>query len=328
MERLERLGVWYPEVSFFHAFHDFQGVQNRFWNQVPRACFWCPGAPFFHAFHAFHVVRGSLLDPAPRARFWCPGAPFFHAFQVGFLGPPNTPLETLESMEMVEATCPAKRPAFEGRWFFLCGLVVDATTRSDTTCSRRWGQTTDSASQGGHLQSALLTRPNGQLTRAGQFYHSIPGRCSWRCDSCGTSIAGREPASGLTVAAALTLHPSAPPSPSLRSRCSLAGALQPKQVAPHSRCSAPGLPVAAALQALTVAAARSPPGPSQWLQPPKPSQSLHSRCTPQALQPPSPHSPVVAPQALTVAAASRASLLLFSPDPRGWVRTAGGEDRG
>ena len=26
---------------------------------------------------------------------------------------------------------------------FFCGLVVDATTRSDTTCSRRWGQTTD-----------------------------------------------------------------------------------------------------------------------------------------------------------------------------------------
>ena len=82
MERLERLGVWCPEVSFFHAFHDFQGVQNRFWNQVPRACSWCPGAPFFHAFHAFHVVRSSLLNPAPRARFWCPGAPFFHAFHV------------------------------------------------------------------------------------------------------------------------------------------------------------------------------------------------------------------------------------------------------
>ena len=365
MERLERLGVWCPEVSFFHAFHDFQGVQNRFWNQVPRACFWCPGAPFFHAFHAFHVVRGSLLDPAPRARSWCPGAPFFHAFQVGFLGPPNTPLETLEtleSVEMVEATCPAKRPAFEGRWFFLCGLVVDATTRSDTTCSRRWGQTTDlsarladSASQGGHLQSALLTRPNGQLTRAGQFYHSITGRC----DSCGTSIAGREPASGLTVAAALTLPPSAPPSPSLRSRCSLAGALQSKQVAPHSRCSAPGLPVAAAPQALTVAAAPQVPltvaaarqAPHSGCSPPSPHsrctvvapprrphspQTRHSGCSPQSpqapsqsLQPPSQHSPVVAaPQALTVAAASRASLLLFSPDPRGWVRTAGGEDRG
>ena len=26
------------------------------------------------------------------------------------------------------------------------------------------------------LQSVLLTRPNGQLTRAGQFYHSITGR--------------------------------------------------------------------------------------------------------------------------------------------------------
>ena len=70
-------------------------------------------------FPRFHDVRGSLLDSAPRARFWCPGAPFFHAFQVGFLGPPNTPLETLESVEMVEATCSAKRPAFEGRWFFL-----------------------------------------------------------------------------------------------------------------------------------------------------------------------------------------------------------------
>ena len=30
--------------------------------------------------------------------------------------------------------------------------------------------------RGDRLQSALLTRPNGQLTRAGQFYHSITGR--------------------------------------------------------------------------------------------------------------------------------------------------------
>ena len=104
------------------------------------------------------------------------------------MGPPNTPLETLESVEMVEATCPAKRPAFEGRWFF-CGLVVDATTRSDTT--RRWGQTTDLSAR----LADSASRPNGQLTRAGQFYHSITGRCPWRCDSCGTSIAGREPAS-------------------------------------------------------------------------------------------------------------------------------------
>ena len=233
--------------------------------------------------------------------------------------------------------------------FFLCGLVVDATTRSDTTCSRRWGQTTDlsarladSASQGGHLQSALLTRPNGQLTRAGQFYHSITGRCSWRCDSCGTSIAGREPASGLIVPKpSQSLQPrgrpaaqASCPSQSLQrprpsSRCSAPG--------PHSRCSAPGAPHSRC----------SPPGPSQWLQPPlpsdqaedgsdshiaartpckqlswrqrstehtwnasiKPSQSLHSRCTPQApsqfpdssqwLQPPEPSG------ALTVAAASK-----------------------
>ena len=79
------------------------------------------------------------------------------------------------------------------------------------------------------------------------------------------SPGGREPASGLTVAAALTLHPSVPrPSQSLQPR----GRLQPKQVAPHSRCSAPGLPVAAAPQALTVAAAPHPPGP-------------HSRCSAQ-----------------------------------------------
>ena len=97
---------------------------------------------------------------------------------------------------------------------------------------------------------------------------------------------GREPASGLTVAASLTLHPSVPrPSQSLQPR----GRLQPKQVAPHSRCSAPGLPVAAAPQALTVAAAPHPPGP-------------HSRCSAQvpltvaapkpspSLSPPSPHS--------------------------------------
>ena len=59
------------------------------------------------------------------------------------------------------------------------------------------------------------SRPNGQLTRAGQFYHSITGRCPWRCDSCGTSIAGREPASE-------SRQPSpsvARPSQSLQPRC-------------------------------------------------------------------------------------------------------------
>eukprot|EP00439_Symbiodinium_sp_Y106_P010647 s3355_g1.t1 len=49
---------------------------------------------------------------------------------LAFWALPTPLLETLESVEMVEATCPAKRPAFEGRWFFLCGLVVDATTRN------------------------------------------------------------------------------------------------------------------------------------------------------------------------------------------------------
>ena len=133
---------------------------------------------------------------------------------------------------------------------FFCGLVVDATTRSDTT--RRWGQTTDLSAR----LADSASRPNGQLTRAGQFYHSITGRCPWRCDSCGTSIARREPASE-------SRQPSpsvARPSQSLQPR----GALQPKQVAPHSRCS--------------------PPGPSQWLQPQMPSAALspaapHSRCS-------------------------------------------------
>ena len=70
-----------------------------------------------------------------------------------------------------------------GRGFFFWARrnhVVDATTRSDTTCSRRWGQTTDlsarladSASQG---RTPSVRASNGQLTRAGQFYHSITGR--------------------------------------------------------------------------------------------------------------------------------------------------------
>ena len=92
---------------------------------------------------------------------------------------------------------------------------------------------------------------------------------------------------------------------------------------PSSRCSAPGLTVAAAHQALTVAAA---PQASQSLQPPGP----HSRCS----APGAPHSccspphltVAAAPQALTVAAAPRCPSQSLqrptvTPDPRGWVRT-------
>ena len=123
-----RLGVWCPEVSFFHAFHDFQGVQNRFWNQVPRPVFNVQELPFFHA---FHVVRSSLLNPAPRSRFLVSRSSIFPRFPCCseftfepcssrlLFGSSQHPLETLESVEMVEATCPAKRPAFEGRWIFL-----------------------------------------------------------------------------------------------------------------------------------------------------------------------------------------------------------------
>ena len=159
-----------------------------------------------------------------------------------------------------------------------------------------------------------------------------------------------------------------PPSPGLRSRCSLAGALQPKHLtvaapglptapqAPHSGCSpqmpsaarSPAAPqaitVAAAPQPLTVAAAQMPsaalsPAAPQALTVAAASQAPHSGCSPRcpqqplALQPPKPSQSLQPrssqpPRPLTVAAASRASLLLFSPDPRGWVRTAGGEDRG
>ena len=118
------------------------------------------------------------------------------------------------------------------------------------------------------------------------------GRCPWPCDSCETSIAGREPASGLTVAAALTLHPSVPrPSQSLQPRgrpaaqasCPSQSLQRPRPSSrcsapgPHSRCSAP------------------PPRPSQSLQRPG---TPHSRCSAQAL------TVAAAPQALTVAAAS------------------------
>ena len=115
----------------------------------------------------------------------------------------------------------------------------------------------------------------------------------------GTSIAGREPASESRQPSRCT-----PPSPGLRSRCSLAGALQPKHLtvaaAPGlSQWLQPQMPSAALSPAappspqslqprpLTVAAAppRCPQHPLA-LQPPKPSQSL---------QPPSPHSPVVEP---------------------------------
>ena len=124
------------------------------------------------------------------------------------------------------------------------------------------------------------------------------GRCPWPCDSCETSIAGREPASGLTVAAALTLHPSVPrPSQSLQPRgrpaaqasCPSQSLQRPRPSSapgPHSRCSAP------------------PPRPSVAAAPRCPSQSLqrpgtpHSRCSAQAL------TVAAAPQALTVAAAS------------------------
>ena len=117
------------------------------------------------------------------------------------------------------------------------------------------------------------------------------GRCPWRCDSCGTSIAGREPASEFTQAFAVAAASRAPCSPSTSQ--SLHQAFQSLQrPRPHSRCSAPGPhsccspPGPAPQVPLTVAAA---PHTSQSLQPPKPSQSL---------------------QRPTV-----------TPDPRGWVRT-------
>ena len=295
MERLERLGVWCPEVSFFHAFHDFQGVQNRFWNQVPRACFWCPGAPFFHAFHAFHVVRGSLLDSAPRARFWCPGAPFFHAFQVGFLGPPNTPLETLESVEMVEATCPAKRPAFEGRWFFLWAC------RGCNNPKRYDVQPT-------------LEPDHGSQRKARRFCAGLQSRAMNLQASRGSPHAAPLRRQAFAVAAASRAPCSPSTSQSLQRPRALTVAAAPDALSSLSP-AAPSKPQSAAAQAPHSGCSPRCPQQPLALQPPKPSQSL---------QPPSPHSPVVAaPQALTVAAASRASLLLFSPDPRGWVRAGG-----
>ena len=69
----------------------------------------------------------------------------FPRFPGWLFGP--SPLETLESMEMVGKEAGVRAPMV-----FFCGLVVDATTRSDTTCSRRWSQTTDlSALRGGRL---------------------------------------------------------------------------------------------------------------------------------------------------------------------------------
>ena len=133
---------------------------------------------------------------------------------------------------------------------FFCGLVVDATTRSDTT--RRWGQTTDLSAR----LADSASRPNGQLTRAGQFYHSITGRCPWRCDSCGTSIAGREPASE-----------SRQPSPSVA---------RPSQSLQPRGCSPSKLPLTVAAAPQAPHSGCSPRCPQQplALQPPKPSQSL------------------------------------------------------
>ena len=172
---------------------------------------------------------------------------------------------------MVEATCPAKRPAFEGRWFFLWAC------RGCNNAKR---------------YDATLGPDHGSQRKARRFYQSPerpadPRRAVLPQHHRPVPLAVRQ-LRDFTVNLQASRGSPHPPSPGLRSRCSLAGALQPKQVAPHSRCS--------------------PPGPSQWLQPQMPSAAL---------------SPA-APQALTVAAASRASLLLFSPG----VRTAGGEDRG
>ena len=125
------------------------------------------------------------------------------------------------------------------------------------------------------------------------------GRCPWRCDSCGTSVAGREPASEFTQAFAVAAASRAPCSPSTSQ--SLHQAFQSLQrPRPHSRCSAPGPHSCCSPPGLTVAAAPRPsqslqrprcpsqllqPHTSQSLQPPKPSQSLqrpgapHSRCS-------------------------------------------------
>ena len=67
------------------------------------------------------------------------------------------------------------------------------------------------------------------------------GRCPWRCDSCGTSIAGREPASTQAFAVAAASQSPSTCSPST-----------------YLTVAAPCLPVAAAPQALT-------PDPRGWV---------------------------------------------------------------
>ena len=129
-----------------------------------------------------------------------------------------------------------------------------------------------------------------------------------RCGSGdGAGESPLQPPGALTVAAApsQSLQPLRAQSPISWAPCSPGSRCSP--LTPHSVAAAPRRPSVTSLH---------PSGPSQspgsWA-PCSPS----SRCSPQL-----PLTVAAAPHAVTVAAASRASLLLFTPDPRGWVRIA------
>ena len=175
VESVEKWSSWSPKTSSRNgAVKPQHGKAGKAGGLVSRSF-------VFPRFPRFPGCSKSILEPGSSGLFLVSRSSIFPRF-------PRFPCCSEFTFEPCSSLSRQRGRRSRADGFF-CGLVVDATTRSDTT--RRWGQTTDLSAR----LADSASRPNGQLTRAGQFYHSITGRCPWRCDSCGTSIAGRAPAS-------------------------------------------------------------------------------------------------------------------------------------
>ena len=226
MERLERLGVF--KIDFGTSFlGPVFGVQELHFSTLSTLS-------MLFGVHFWTL----LLEPG----FGVQELHFSTLSQVGFLGPPNTPLETLESVEMVEATCPAKRPAFEGRWFFLWAC------RRCNNAKRYDVQPT-------------LRPDHGSQRKARRFCAGLQSRAVNLQASRGSPHAAPLRRQAFAVAAAS------------RAPCSPSTSQSLQRQASHSGCS-PRCPQQPLALQPPQALSRCSPGPSQWLQPQMPSAPL------------------------------------------------------
>ena len=149
-----------PEVSFFHAFHDFQGVQNRFWNRFLESVF---GVQELH-FSTLSTLSSSLFEPCSSSPVLVSRSSIFPRFpccseftfepcssRFGFLGPPNTPWKPWKAWKWWKRLARVRGPMV-----FFVGLS--------------WMQQREATTRRNDLSARLadsVSRPNGQLTRAG-----------------------------------------------------------------------------------------------------------------------------------------------------------------